>query len=196
MTNGAISSVLTFWFGDPSVENVSYGVRKNLWFRKDESTDREIRDRFFDTYERAGSGQLHDWRLTCEGRLALTIVCDQFPRNMFRGTAQAFATDPFARALVKEAIALGDDQALPAEQRVFLYMPLEHSENLDDQGKSVALFQALAEANPDLADTYDYALRHQAVIARFGRFPHRNAALGRVSTAEEIEFLQQPGSSF
>lgn len=195
-TDSAIDSVLTFWFGDAAVEDVSYGARRKLWFRKNEAVDAEIRDRFADTYERARQGQLQSWRSTRAGRLALIVVCDQFPRNMFRGTAEAFATDAFARELAKEAIALGDDQALPPEQRFFLYLPLEHSENLDDQNRSVALFQALAEAHPDLADTYDYAVKHRDVIARFGRFPHRNEALGRISTPEEIEFLKQPGSSF
>jgi len=195
-TTSAIQSVLTFWFGDPATDDVSYSDRKKLWFRKDAAIDAEIRDRFFDLYERARQGQLDEWQATRAGRLALVIVCDQFPRNMFRGDAKAFATDSLARKLAQEAIALGDNQALPPEQQFFLYLPLEHSENLDDQHQCVELFRALAETHSDLTDTYDYALKHRDVIARFGRFPHRNQSLGRTSTPEEIEFLQQPGSSF
>lgn len=192
----AINAVLTFWFGDAAVDDVSYGARRKLWFRKYDAVDREIRDRFSSLYDCACAGELQTWRNSRKGRLALVILLDQFPRNMFRGMAKAFATDVMAREVAREAIALGDDQALPPEQRFFLYLPLEHSEDLSDQDLSVALFKALAETYPHLVDTYDYALKHQEVVARFGRFPHRNAVLGRASTPEEVEFLQQPGSSF
>jgi uncharacterized protein (DUF924 family) len=130
-----------------------------------------------------------------DGALTLAILLDQFPRNLFRGRPEAFAQDAKARATAQAAIARGFDQLLAPVERVFIYLPFEHSEALDDQHRSVALFESLP-AVPWRAEQIDYAARHRDIIARFGRFPHRNAALGRVSAAEEAAFLQQPGSSF
>lgn len=182
------AEVLSFWFGD------KLEMRK-VWFTKNSDFDAEVRSRFLPLYEQAASDQLDGWIDSPEGCLALVIVLDQFPRNMFRGTARSFATDPKALEIAKSAIAQQFDQQFPPVQRFFLYLPLEHSENLDDQTESVRLYEQFRD-NPELKDTYDYAIRHRDVIERFGRFPHRNQILDRPSTLEEIEFLKQPGSSF
>ena len=131
------------------------------------------------------------WLVEPRGMLAAILVLDQFPRNMFRDDPRAFATDAAALALAKRAIDEGIDMRLAPEQRAFVYMPFQHAEALDDQARSIALFTALGNPN-----NLDFALRHQAIIERFGRFPHRNSVLGRVSTAAELAFLQEPGSSF
>ncbi|MGG6297289.1 DUF924 family protein [Leptolyngbya sp. AN02str] len=191
-----IHDILLFWFGDANTEESHYEQRRKLWFRKQDETDDGIRQRFLSTYDQATSGALDGWATTPEGALALILVLDQFPRNMFRDTAQAFATDAKALAIAKQAISQGFDQQLAPIQRIFLYLPLEHSEDVQDQFQSVVLFRTLHQAAPELTDVYDYALRHREVIAQFGRFPHRNRILGRTSTPEEIEFLKQPGSSF
>ncbi|WP_338089144.1 DUF924 family protein [Nannocystis pusilla] len=141
---------------------------------------------------RAASGALDGWGAAPRGALALVILLDQFPRNMFRGTPEAFASDAKAREVANAALDAGHEHALTQEERLFLYLPLEHSEELADQERCVELMRALDETPMWL----DYAVRHRDVIARFGRFPHRNAVLGRESTAEECEFLMQPGSSF
>jgi uncharacterized protein (DUF924 family) len=138
------------------------------------------------------SGDFDHWRETAAGCVALCILLDQAPRNLFRGDPRSFASDAAARAVTRHALARGLDRDLPQEQRAFLYLPLEHSENLADQEACVRLFAGLDE-NPD---GLDYAVRHRDIIARFGRFPHRNAVLGRTSTPEETEFLTQAGSSF
>lgn len=182
------AEVLQFWFGE-TLE------RREAWFKKDPAFDAEIRSRFLSQYEQAALGELGDWMNAAESSLALVIVLDQFPRNMFRGTPRSFATDAKALQVAQCAIAQGFDQHLPPMQRFFFYLPLEHSENLDDQNESVRLYEPFRDI-PELADTYDYAIRHRDVIARFGRFPHRNLILNRPSTPEELEFLKQPGSSF
>ncbi|MBW4443682.1 MAG: DUF924 domain-containing protein [Plectolyngbya sp. WJT66-NPBG17] len=182
------NEVLSFWFGE------TLEMRK-AWFVKNPEFDAEIRSRFLNTYEQAASDQLDAWIDSPESCLALVIVLDQFSRNMFRGTPRSFATDPKALKIAKRAIAAQFDQQVPPIQRFFFYLPLEHSENLDDQNESVRLYEQLRD-NPELKDTYDYALRHRVVIERFGRFPHRNQILDRPSTPEEVEFLKQPGSSF
>lgn len=189
-------AVLTFWFGDPHLPPESYQERHALWFRKRRETDEAIRVQFHSLYAQAATGELDAWQESPAACLALIVVLDQFPRNLFRGTPQAFATDAKALAIAKAAIARHDDHSLPPVQRIFLYLPLEHSEDLADQQQSVALFEQLVAADSTLSDTYDYALRHRDVIQRFGRFPHRNEILGRTSTPEEVEFLQQPGSRF
>lgn len=191
-----ITAILNFWFGDPGTESASYEQRRRFWFGKAPEFDQAIREQFQPVYAQAAAGQLNHWQDTPEGSLALILVLDQFSRNMFRDTAQAFATDSQALAAAKRAIAHGFDQQLPPIQRIFLYLPLEHSEEIADQQQSVEQFRQLAAASPDLQDTFDYALRHQSVIERFGRFPHRNRLLGRDTTPEEAEFLTQPGSSF
>lgn len=194
-TNSQVQAILKFWFGDSPQES-SYEQRRQLWFRKRPEFDAEIRQRFADVYEQAATGALDAWQQAPLSCLALIIVLDQFPRNMFRDTPQAFATDAKALDVAQRAVAQGFDQQLRPLQRIFLYLPFEHSENLAHQHQSVELTRQLSAEAPELADVFDYAVRHQDVIERFGRFPHRNRILGRESTPEEIEFLKQPGSSF
>lgn len=189
-----VQAILEFWFGDGSGRALQHDRRE--WFQKNPAFDREIETRFRTPYEQAAAGKLDGWRNTPEGTLALIILLDQFPRNMFRNQPQAFATDARARELTRWAIAQQFDQALSPFQRRFLYMPLQHSESLDDQVRSVFLFSQLTQEEPGAAEALDYAIRHRDVIARFGRFPHRNAVLGRSSTEAETEFLKQKGSRF
>lgn len=189
-------AILEFWFGDPQTEETTYQQRCKFWFGKQPAFDAAIGQKFRHTYEQAASGALDDWQQEPLGCLALIIVLDQFSRNLFRDTPQAFATDPKALIAAQQAVRQGFDQALNPSQRIFVYLPFEHSENLEHQVQSVALFRQLYANAPELEDLLDYTLRHQAVIKRFGRFPHRNRILGRESTPEEIEFLKQPGSSF
>ena len=182
MSSASIDEILHFWFEELS--------RKD-WFRKDEALDSTIASRFGAIYHELSAGVPASWLETPEGVLAAIIVLDQFPRNMFRGDARAFATDEAALELAKRAIADGFDEKLTRDQRVFLYMPFQHSEDRDDQARAIALYAMLGKpAN------LDFALRHQAVVDRFDRFPHRNALLGRASTEEERSFLTEPGSSF
>jgi uncharacterized protein (DUF924 family) len=180
--------VLDFWFGLPGARE--RGRPRKAWFQKSEPFDAEIRRRFFLTWERAARGELGRWRETPLASLALVVTLDQFPRNMFRGTARAFASDSLALAAARETIAREFDRLLPPVERSFIYLPFEHAEDLAAQRRSLALHDAL---DPE---DMKYAKRHYEIIARFGRFPHRNAMLGRPSTAEEVEFLKQPGSSF
>ena len=170
--------VLTFWFA-PDVQP--------LWFAATPDFDEQLRARFLATYRAAAAGQLTDWDTTTEGALALVIVLDQFPLNLFRGQPESFATEAAARAVADRAIARGFDQALPPEQRQFLYLPFMHSEALTDQARSMRLYQ-----QPGLEDSLHFARHHRDLIARFGRFPHRNAILGRTSTAEELAYLASP----
>ena len=188
--------ILDFWFGAVNSPSDSYHERKRVWFGKDAAVDQDIHQRFSALYGQVLEGDYKAWQTSPEGCLSLILILDQFPRNMFRGQAQAFAADPQALKITQRAIALGFDRELSPVQRLFLYLPLEHSENRDHQQQAVTLFQALADEHQEFNDTYVYALKHQAVIERFGRFPHRNEILGRPSTPEEIEFLKQPGSSF
>jgi uncharacterized protein (DUF924 family) len=160
------------------------------WFEKDAAFDAEIRRRFAATYEAAAAGALADWQSTAESCLALLIVLDQFPRNMFRDSAQAFATDAMALGIAKSAIARGFDQATPMPGRQFFYLPLMHSEDLADQQRCVALYRALGDAN-----LLKWADMHMDVIRRFGRFPHRNAVFGRATTPDEQAFLDAGGFS-
>jgi len=186
--------VLSFWFGRPG--SPEYGQPRSEWFRKDEAFDAGIRARFLPAVEVALAGGLSVWAAEPQGLLALLILLDQFPRNLFRGTARAFAGDAQARHLAEVAIDRGWDSNLTAGEKLFVYLPFEHSEALADQERSVALFSALAAGHPGCEGFLDYAHRHHEVIARFGRFPHRNAALGRPSTPEETSYLAQPGSGF
>ena len=187
------ADVLAFWFGGEG--EPGYGEFREEWFRKDETFDREITDRFGGLYERAAAGELDGWREEAEGCLALVIVLDQFPRNMFRGDARTHATDGQALDAAKYATERALDRELPAFQRMFLYMPFMHAENAEDQRRSVELFEGLA-AEPGGPDVVEYAVGHRDIVERFGRFPHRNAILGRETTPEEAEFLTQPGSSY
>lgn len=181
-TSTTSEDVLNFWFS-PKV--------KPLWFKKSTDFDREIEQRFLDTYQRGKTGALDSWRDSSKDILALIIVLDQFPRNMFRNTPQAFTTDKQAVELTKFAVSNNYQQNLSAEEQVFLYMPLMHSENKKDQEKCVELFTKLGRQ-----DNLKFAIKHQEIIDRYGRFPHRNQILNRESTPAEKEFLTQPGSSF
>jgi len=158
------------------------------WFTKDAAFDAAIRARFLPTYEAAAAGRLSQWEATAAGALALVIVLDQFSRNMFRGSARTFAADPLARSVAGRALARGFDQAVPQDLRTFLYLPFMHSEALADQERCVALYRALGDD-----DSLKYAEDHADIIRRFGRFPHRNAVLGRATTAEEQAFLDAGG---
>lgn len=187
------TEILDFWFGQP--EEPDYGKRRKQWFIKSEEFDRQIREKFYDIYQQAVEGKLAAWKdqpLSC---LALILVLDQFPRNMFRGTPEAFASDEQALEIAKYAVSQKYDQQLLPVQRWFIYLPFEHSENIEDQYQAVKLCSTLSD-DPESADTIEYVRRHFEVIRRFGRFPHRNEILGRESTPEEREFLRQPGSKF
>jgi uncharacterized protein (DUF924 family) len=185
--------ILDFWFGQPDAAD--YGKPRKEWFIKNINFDEEVRSRFLETYQKAASDELDSWQKKPLSCLALIILLDQFPRNMFRGKPQAFATDERALKVAKYACDRGFDKELLPVQRWFIYCPFEHSENLEDQQKAVKLFSTLKD-DPDSASAIDYAYRHLKVIERFGRFPHRNKILGRQSTPKEEEFLKQPGSSF
>lgn len=192
-------SIHAFWFGTQADDAQVARERSSLWWAKNSAADDEIRQRFAASTEMAARGELDGWAASPRGRLALILLTDQFPRNVYRGTPQSFAYDHFALAWSKRGIALGADAALRPIERVFFYLPLEHSESPADQEQAVALFEQLAAGAADRAtfDGFlDFARRHRDVIARFGRFPHRNAILGRTSSAEELAFLQQKGSSF
>jgi len=182
--------VLRFWFGDAP----PYATRAE-WFRKNEAFDREIERRFGPAIEEALRGGLRAWEDSTQGSLARVIVLDQFTRNVFRNTPRAFAGDALALATARAMVASGRDRELHPVQRNFVYLPFEHAEDLGLQDESVRLFTQLDAESP-APDALDYAHRHRAIVARFGRFPHRNATLGRESTPEEIAFLKEPGSSF
>lgn len=194
-------SILDFWFGEAGTDRVIAKRQTSLWFKKQALTDALIKERFEQTLRRAASGELDHWNDTARGRLALIIVLDQLPRNIYRDRPQAFAFDSLARAHCEAGLERHDDAGLQAVCRVFFYLPLEHAEDRALQARSVALFRKLAadvgEVDKKLFEGFtDYAQRHQGVVDQFGRFPHRNAILGRESSAQELEFLTQPGSSF
>lgn len=193
--------ILRFWFGEGQDEAQVARDQAGLWWGKNPATDNSIRARFEALLKAALAGNLDNWAATPQGNLALIILTDQFPRNMYRDTSLAFASDPQARRWCKTGLLAARDRELRAIERVFFYLPLEHSESVDDQNQSVALFKGLAAQAPqplrDLFEGYaDFARRHRDIILRFGRFPHRNRVLGRRSSAEEISFLRKPGSSF
>lgn len=184
--------VLEFWFSEQA---------RPFWFEKNAAFDAAIRVRFEDTLRAAAAGELDHWAQTAPGALALVIVLDQFPRNLYRASARAFAADERARVLANQAIIRGFDRETALYRRGFFYMPFEHSESLADQERSIALFQAWAEAHDGAArsralEMMPYVHRHAEIIRRLGRFPHRNEALGRESTEAEIAFLREPMSSF
>lgn len=186
------ADVLDFWFGAP--DDPEFGKTRELWFTKSDVTDRLIRQQFGETVEAALSSRPADWTATSRGKLALILVLDQFTRNIHRDTPRAFAGDPQALRLAAALVDRGDDRTLAPVERWFAYMPFEHSEFLIDQHESVRLFEQLAREGLD--EPLAWAIKHFEVIKRFGRFPHRNEILGRESTAEEIEFLQQQCSRF
>ncbi len=187
-------AVLDFWFGAP--ESEGYGQARKSWFTKDEAFDQQIRDRFGALIEKALRGEHESWADDAHSALAQIVLLDQFTRNAFRGTARAFAGDARALAAASRMVGSRQDEALPPLMRSFAYMPFEHAEGLATQDESVRLFTRLVAGTDDPQKLVDYAQRHRAIIERFGRFPHRNDILGRQSTAEEIEFLKQPGSGF
>lgn len=190
--------VLAFWLGAPGDPPLA---KAESWWKKDEAFDREIEARFGETLEAGVRGELSAWRETPRGRLALVVLFDQLSRNMFRGTPRAFAQDALAREIAAAALAAGDDQTLSTMETSFLLMPFMHSEELAEQERCVAGFEGLLrscapELRPTLESSLDFARKHRDIVARFGRFPHRNAILGRASTPGESAFLTQPGSSF
>jgi len=189
MTDQHPGDVLAFWFG----VGADYGKRHKRWFVKDPAFDAEIARRFSQLHEARAADRR--WLDSARGCLARILVLDQFPRNMFRGTARAFATDALALETARHAVDNGYDRELLPVERQFIYLPFEHGERLEDQERACELCQPLA-AFPETDDALRYAIAHREIIRRFGRFPHRNAILGRASTPEELEFLRQPGSSF
>ena len=194
MNDLRVRDVLRFWFAPEG--SVEHNKSRAVWFRKDEAFDAEIRNRFGALIEEALSGGLSRWSETPAGAVAQILILDQFTRNSFRGTARAFAGDPLAVATARALVADGSDRTLPGVQRQFVYLPFEHAEDLQLQDESMRLFTELAQDEPALADLPKWAEQHRVIIARFGRFPHRNAILGRASTVEEEAFLREPGSSF
>jgi uncharacterized protein (DUF924 family) len=187
------SDVLEFWFG--AADSPEFGRYRRQWFEKSEAFDGLCRERFLPTHEAAAASRLDGWAERPLAALALVVTLDQFPRNMFRGTPRAFATDPKALAVARAIVARGFDAAYQPAQRWFAYLPFEHAEDLAAQRESLAVYERL-RGDPASASPIAYAMRHYAVIERFGRFPHRNALLGRASTPEELAFLATPGSSF
>ncbi|MDH3579487.1 MAG: DUF924 domain-containing protein [Hyphomicrobiales bacterium] len=174
---GEAASVLKFWFDD---------VQPEQWWKQDDQVDKTVREQFSILHEKLASTVPADWLETARGRLAAVIVLDQFPRNLFRGSPKAFESDAKALALAEDAVNLGFDKALTKDERVFLYLPFEHSEDAQAQARSIALFEELGDQG-----YLDFARKHKLVLDRFGRFPHRNAVLGRKTTDDEREFLEQ-----
>jgi uncharacterized protein (DUF924 family) len=193
--------VLEFWFGELGPDGRATPAVAKRWFQGGPTFDQEIRDRFLSLHAAVAAGGHEDWLSSPRGRLALVLVLDQFSRNMFRGTPAMFARDARALEHTFDAIAKGDEKSLATDERVFLYMPLMHSEKLAVQERCVDLFATFrdslsGEARDAVARNLDFAIRHRDIIRRFGRFPHRNGILGRSSRPEELEFLKQPGSGF
>jgi uncharacterized protein (DUF924 family) len=174
----APADILAFW----------RQVGPERWYERDDALDADVRSRFFELWRKAAAGRLSSWEATDDGALALAIVLDQFPRNMFRNDPRAYATDPLARAVADRAIARGLDQQADTGERSFFYLPFEHSEQIADQARCIALHRALGDA-----DSLKWAELHADIIARFGRFPHRNAVLGRATTPDEQAFLDDGG---
>lgn len=176
------AEVIQFWFTE---------IEPKSWWIKDEAFDLLIQQRFGKLHQQANAGELFGWRDSAEGSLAEIIILDQFSRNIFRNQAAAFASDPLALALAQTAIAKGFDKELPETKRSFLYLPFMHSESVFIHTIALQLYESLG-----LDRNLEFERRHKSIVDRFGRYPHRNVILGRVSTAEELTFLQQPGSSF
>jgi uncharacterized protein (DUF924 family) len=194
-------AILDFWFGDSLRLPSSVAERVQLWFTANAELDREIGGRFSCLPDRALRGEFDGWSRGSESALALVLVLDQFPRNLFRGSARAFAFDSKALEIAAEAVDAGFDEELAPLEASILYLPFEHSEDLTDQVRSVELFERLVRrAPPELVGTFeqsaDYARRHRDVVQRFGRFPARNAALGRQSTPDEVLYLESGGETF
>lgn len=196
----AVSGILQFWFNGIE-DGFDVGGQTDLWFKGSEAVDREIRQRFGGLVESALAGELSHWQQHRDSALALVILLDQFTRNIYRGSADAFAGDARARGVVEMALERSFDRRLGFVRRTFLYMPLMHSETLSDQQRCVTLFEALlsevpAEGKPMISSNLKFARQHRQLIEQYGRFPHRNAALGRPSTAAEIAYLEGGGARF
>ena len=185
------AEVLEFWFGS----GADYGKRRKRWFEKDAAFDDQIRRRFATLVDALLAGEHRDWLAEPRACLARIVALDQFPRQIHRGTRLAFAADPLAVAAARHALAERYDAGMLPVERLFAYLPFEHSESLADQDLACALMEPLAQF-PETDDALRYAEAHRVIIRRFGRFPHRNAALGRPSSEEELAFLRQPGSAF
>ncbi len=184
-----VQAILDFWFGSDE-------SARAIWFAKDPHFDAEIAQRFGPQVEAALRGELRDWQDAPASALACIVLLDQFTRNIYRDTPRAFAGDSLALAAARTMVSARQDEALPPVQRSFVYLPFEHAEDMTAQDEAVRLFAQLGVAAPSLAGYVKYAQQHRAIIERFGRFPHRNAVLGRPSSAEETAFLQLPGSRF
>jgi uncharacterized protein (DUF924 family) len=193
MSGDELQALLDFWFGATGTEGCD--EPRTLWFKSTPAHDAELRWRFGALHESAASGALDDWAGSADGALALVLLLDQLPRNLHRGTARAYACDAKARAVAGLALSRGSDIGLAPVRRLFLYLPFEHSERLADQEESLRLFATLPEGSKRSA-WLKSAQRHHAVVARFGRFPHRNGELGRASTQEEEEFLRGPDAPY
>ncbi len=196
-----VHEIINFWFAGLDEHGQLPQSQKAKWWQKDNAFDQSIKTQFASAVEKAAAGEFDSWQATAEGSLALLILLDQFTRNIYRNDPKAFASDPKARAICHHLLEQGQDKALHPVQRVFTYLPLEHSESLDDQHHCVELFNALhdevGEQNKqEFAYYLDYAHKHFEIIERFGRFPHRNQVLGRESTADELAYLSEPGARF
>lgn len=201
MSQESLSTIHEFWFGPPADDATTAKRQAPLWWAKNPKVDADMRERFLPWVERAVEGSLEPWERTANGLLALILLTDQFPRNIHRGTPESFASDELARKWARLGLAPKLRRAQRPIERVFMLLPFEHSESSKDQALSVLEFEGLAAAadaasKEVFAGFAEYARRHRDIIARFGRFPHRNAILGRRSTAEETAFLKEPGSSF
>lgn len=193
--------VLEFWFGTLGASGAADEAHRKSWFTKDAAFDARLTERFGPLHEALATGRCSEWLESTRGRLAFVIVLDQFSRNMFRGDPRSFANDRRALEVALRGVDAGDDRKLARDERSFLYMPFVHSEDLTMQDRALSLFTTFRDEQPEaergpVANSLRYAEMHRNIIARFGRFPHRNAVLGRPSTPEEIEFLKGEGSSF
>ncbi len=201
MKHDTIEEVLVFWFGPLPDDSYWPAEKAERWFKKDPSFDAEIRERFESLLKAASRGERDDWLDTTRGTLAFVVLLDQFSRNMYRDRSEEYAFDTRCLRVVRQALEKGIDKELRPVERKFLYMPLMHSEDIDDQKLSISVFTRLRDNAPEPLKEYfqltlDYAYRHKAMIDRFGRFPYRNRQLRRPSTAKEIEFLKRPDSRF
>jgi uncharacterized protein (DUF924 family) len=201
MNNPEIQQIHDFWFSDRELDSPQLDSRMDRWFGASDELDEQIRSEFGELIERATAGQLDDWTSTPQGRLALIILLDQFTRNIHRGTAQAFLHDKKALKLAIEGTMAGDYKKLNAVERMFFFMPLQHAESLNIQEKSVSVFQALANTVPGtLHETFltaaQFAELHRDIVAKFGRFPHRNAVLGRPNSNAETTYLSDNNPTF
>lgn len=194
-TPAAARAVLDFWFGLPG--SPAWNVSRREWFTKSDAFDAEIRARFLPDWQAACDGAPDDWSVTPEGACARIVLMDQFPRNMFRGDARSFCTDAQALALAYRMLDTSWDRQLPTPwHRMFCYLPFEHAETMAAQDISVRETMVLRQDTDGVVDVVEWAIKHREIVARFGRFPHRNAVLGRATSDEEAAFLRQPGSSF